>query len=150
MILETKNKKIKLVFTTKKIVNISNLLKGKDFEDLYFQSMNENDLDALSKIIFTFAEDEAGLKSFKSSEEVYDFIDDYKKENNKTYQDIFNEMAGIINDEGFFKNKMSKKQIQDKILNPLSGINMNEIIKLSTEKAITKMTQDEVLKGSMT
>lgn len=150
MILETKNKKIKLVFTTKKIVNISNLLKGKDFEDLYFQSMNENDLDALSKIIFTFAEDEAGLKSFKSSEEVYDFIDDYKKENNKTYQDIFNEMAGIINDEGFFKNKMSKKQLQDKILNPLSGINMNEIIKLSTEKAITRMTQDEVLKGSMT
>lgn len=149
MILETKNKKINLVFTTRKIVNVSNILKGKNFEDLYFGAMNENDLDALSKIIFAFAEDEAGLKSFKSSDEVYDFIDDYKQENNKTYQDIFNEMAGIINDEGFFKTKMNKEQLQEKISNPLSGIDMNEVIKSSAEKAITKVAQEEVFKGYM-
>lgn len=149
MILETKNKKINLVFTTRKIVNISNILKGKDFEDLYFKAMNENDLDALSKIIFTFAEDEAGIKSFKSSEEVYDFIDDYKQENKKTYQDIFNEIAGIINDEGFFKTKMNKKQLQEKISNPLSGINMSEVIKTSAEKAISKVAEKEVFKGYM-
>lgn len=147
MILETKNKKINLIFTTRKVVNISNILKGKNFEDLYFKAMNENDLDALSKIIFVFAEDEAGLKSFKSSEEVYDFIDDYKQENNKTYQDIFNEMAGIINEEGFFKSKMNKKQLQEKTSNPLSGINMNEVIKSSAEKAISKVAEEEVFKG---
>ena len=149
MILETKNKKINLVFTTRKIVNISNILKGKNFEDLYFKAMNENDLDALSKIIFVFAEDEAGLKSFKTSEDVYDFIDDYKQEQNKTYQDIFNEMAGIINEEGFFKSKMNKKQLQEKTLNPLSGINMNEVIKSSAEKAISKVAEQEVFKGYM-
>ncbi len=147
MILETKNKKINLIFTTRKVVNISNILKGKNFEDLYFKAMNENDLDALSKIIFVFAEDEAGLKSFKSSEDVYDFIDDYKQENNKTYQDIFNEMAGIINEEGFFKSKMNKKQLQEKTSNPLSGINMNEVIKSSAEKAISKVAEEEVFKG---
>lgn len=149
MILETKNKKINLVFTTRKIVNISNILKGKNFEDLYFKAMNENDLDALSKIIFVFAEDEVGIKSFKTSEEVYDFIDDYKQENNKTYQDIFNEMAGIINEEGFFKIKMNKKQLQEKTSNPLSGINMNEVIKSSAEKAISKVAEEEVFKGYM-
>lgn len=149
MILETKNKKINLVFTTRKIVNISNILKGKNFEDLYFKAVNENDLDALSKIIFVFAEDEAGLKSFKTSEDVYDFIDDYKQENNKTYQDIFNEMAGIINEEGFFKTKMNKKQLQEKTSNPLSGINMNEVIKSSAEKAISKVAEEEVFKGYM-
>lgn len=149
MILETKNKKINLVFTTRKIVNISNILKEKNFEDLYFKAMNENDLDALSKIIFVFAEDEAGLKSFKTSEDVYDFIDDYKQEQNKTYQDIFNEMAGIINEEGFFKNKMNKKQLQEKISNPLSGINMNEVIKSSAEKAISKVAEEEAFKGYM-
>ena len=149
MILETKNKKINLVFTTRKIVNISNILKGKNFEDLYFKAMNENDLDALSKIIFVFAEDEAGMKSFKTSEDVYDFIDDYKQENNKTYQDIFNEMAGIINEEGFFKSKMNKKQLQEKTSNPLSGINMNEVIKSSAEKAISKVAEEEVFKGYM-
>ena len=149
MILETKNKKINLVFTTRKIVNISNILKGKDFEDLYFKAMNENDLDALSKIIFTFAEDEAGVKSFKSSEEVYDFIDDYKQENQKTYKDIFNEMAEIINDEGFFKTTMNKKELQEKMSNPLSGINMSEVIKTSAEKAISKVAEEEVFKGYM-
>lgn len=149
MILETKNKKINLVFTTRKIVNISNILKEKNFEDLYFKAMNENDLDALSKIIFVFAEDEAGMKSFKTSEDVYDFIDDYKQEQNKTYQDIFNEMAGIINEEGFFKIKMNKKQLQEKISNPLSGINMNEVIKSSAEKAISKVAEEEVFKGYM-
>ena len=111
--------------------------------------MNENDLDALSKIIFIFAEDEAGLKSFKSSEDVYDFIDDYKQESGKTYQDIFKEMAGIINDEGFFNTKMNKKQLQEKTSNPLSGINMNEVIKSSAEKAISKVAQEEVFKGYM-
>lgn len=149
MIIETKNKKINLVFTTRKIVNITNILKEKNFEDLYFKAMNENDLDALSKIIFVFAEDETGLKSFKSSEDVYDFIDDYKQESRKTYQDIFNEMAGIINEEGFFKTKMNKKQLQEKTSNPLSGINMNEVIKSSAEKAISKVAQEEVFKGYM-
>lgn len=147
MQLTTKNKTINLVFTTRKIVNISNVLKGRNFEDLYFKAMNENDLDALSKIIYTFAEDEAGMKSFKSSEEVYDFMDDYKQENEKTYQDIFSEMAGAINEEGFFKTKMNKKDLVQKISNPLSGVNMEEIIKTSAEKAITKMTEQEISKG---
>lgn len=149
MIIETKNKKINLIFTTRKIVNVTNILKEKNFEELYFKAMNENDLDALSKIIFIFAEDEAGLKSFKSSEDVYDFIDDYKQESGKTYQDIFKEMAGIINDEGFFNTKMNKKQLQEKTSNPLSGINMNEVIKSSAEKAISKVAQEEVFKGYM-
>lgn len=147
MELITKNKKIILVFTTRKIVNISNTLKGKNFEDLYFKAMSENDLDALSKIIYTFAEDEAGVKSFKTSEEVYDFIDDYKEENEKTYEDIFNEVAVAINEEGFFKTKMKKKELQEKAMNPLSGLDMNNVIKQSAEKAITKIAEQEVFQG---
>lgn len=149
LILETKNKRINLVFTTRKIVTISNNLKEKNFEDLYFKAMNENDLDALSKIIYIFAEDEAGVKSFKTSEEVYDFIDDYKQEQGKSYEQVFTEVAGAINDEGFFKTKMSKKQFQEKTSNPLSGINMNDVIKSSAEKAITKVAETEVFKGYM-
>lgn len=147
MELITKNKKIILVFTTRKIVNISNVLKGKNFEDLYFKAMSENDLDALSKIIYTFAEDEVGVKSFKTSEEVYDFIDDYKEENEKTYEDIFNEVAVAINEEGFFKTKMKKKELQEKAMNPLSGLDMNDVIKQSAEKAITKIAEQEVFQG---
>lgn len=147
LIIGTQHKKINLVFTTRKIVSISNILQEKNFEDLYFKAMNENNLDALSKIIYNFAEDEAGLKAFKTSEEVYDFLDDYKQENNKTYQDIFSEIAVIINEEGFFKEKMNKKQLQEKMSNPLSGVDMNSVIKESAEKAIAKIAEQEVFQG---
>lgn len=147
MILETKNKKTNIVFTTRKLVTISNILKGKNFEELFFKVINENDLDALSKIIYTFGEDEAGMKSFKNFDEVYDFIDSYKEENNKTYQDIYMEMAGAINEEGFFVKKMNKKELQEKLLNPLSSLSMEDVIKTSAEKAISKVAEKEIFQG---
>ena len=147
MELITKNKKINLVFTTRKIVNISNILKGKNFEDLYFKAMNENDLDALSKIIYAFAEDEIGQKSFKTSEDVYEFIDDYKAENNKSYEEIFEDLAEVINEEGFFNKKMTKKELKVKMSNPLSSVNMNDVIKNSAEKAIAKVAEEQFSKG---
>ena len=96
MELGTKFKTIKLVFTTRKIVNITNILKGKNFEDLYFKVVNESNLDALSKIIYIFAEDEAGIKSFKTSEEVYEFLDDYKEETGKDVQVLLLQNHGIF------------------------------------------------------
>lgn len=45
MELVTRKKTINLVFTTRKIVNITNILKEKNFEDLYFKAVNENDLE---------------------------------------------------------------------------------------------------------
>lgn len=145
MELKTKFKTIKLVFTTRKIVNLTNILKGKNFEELYFKIVNESDLDSLSKIIYAFAEDEAGIKSFKSSDEVFDFIDDYKEENSKTYDDIFNEIAEAINEEGFFKSKMTKEKMEQKISNPLSKINTESIIKASAEKAVAQIVEKEIL-----
>lgn len=145
MELKTKFKTIKLVFTTRKIVNLTNILKGKNFEELYFKIVNESDLDSLSKIIYAFAEDEAGIKSFKSSDEVFDFIDDYKEENSKTYDDIFNEIAEAINEEGFFKSKMTKEEMEQKISNPLSKINTESIIKASAEKAVAQIVEKEIL-----
>jgi hypothetical protein len=147
MIFKTNNKEIRLVFSTRKIVTVSNLLKGKNFEELYFDAMNKNDLEALSKIIYTFAEDEAGIRSFKNFDEVYDFIDDYKEENKKTYEDVYMELAGAINDEGFFTKKMTKKELQSKISDPLSSIKMDEVIKSSAEKAITKVVEKEAFQG---
>ena len=147
MELKTKNKTIVLVFTTRKIVNISNILKGKNFEDLYFSAMNEGDLNALSKIIFTFAEDKNGVKAFNSSEDVYEFIDDYKAENNKSYEEIFEDLAKVINEEGFFNKKMTQKELKAKMSNPLSSVNMNDVIKSSAEKAIAKVAEEQFSKG---
>lgn len=143
MILETKNKTINLVLKTRKIVEIANALKNRNFEDAYFKAVQNNDLDALSKIIYTLAEDNEGKHSFNSSSEVYDFIDDYKKEKGKTYQAIFEELTEVINEEGFFTKKMTKKQLTEMISNPLSGTNMNELVQKSAEKAISKIAEEQ-------
>ena len=143
MILETKNKKINLVLRTRKIADIAKKLDGKNFEDVYFKAMNEFDLEALSKIIFTLAENEDKTNSFKSNADVYDFIDEYMEENKKTYKDIFTEIAEDINKEGFFNSKMTKEQLKDKMSSPLSSMNMNEVIKNSAEKAIAKVAEQE-------
>lgn len=143
MILETKNKKINLVLRTRKIADVAKKLEGKNFEDVYFKAMSEFDLDALSKIIFTLAENEDKTNTFKNSSEVYDFIDDYMAENNKTYKNIFEEIAEDINEEGFFNSKMSKKELKDKISNPLSSMNMNDVIRNSAEKAITRVAEEQ-------
>lgn len=143
MILETKNKTINLVLKTRKIVEIANTLKNKNFEDAYFKAVQSNDLDALSKIIYTLAEDKEGKHSFNNSAEVYDFIDDYKKEQAKTYADMFEVLTEVINEEGFFTKKMTKKQLADMISNPLSGTNMNELVQKSAEKAISKIAEEQ-------
>lgn len=143
MILETKNKKINLVLRTRKIADVAKKLEGKNFEDVYFKAMSEFDLDALSKIIFTLAENEDKTNAFKNSSEVYDFIDDYMAENNKTYKNIFEEIAEDINEEVFFNSKMSKKELKDKISNPLSSMNMNDVIRNSAEKAITRVAEEQ-------
>ena len=143
MILETKNKKINLVLRTRKIADVSKTLEGKNLEDVYFKAMSQIELDALSKIIFTLAENEDKTNAFKNSSEVYDFIDDYMAENNKTYKNIFEEIAEDINEEGFFNSKMSKKELKDKISNPLSSMNMNDVIRNSAEKAITRVAEEQ-------
>ena len=143
MILETNNKKINLVLRTRKIADIAKKLEGKNFEDIYFKAMSEFDLDALSKIIYTLAETDDKANAFKNSTEVYDFIDDYMAENNKTYKDIFEEIAEAINEEGFFNSKMTKAQLKEKMSSPLSSMNMNELIKNSAEKAIAKVAEQE-------
>ena len=144
MELKTNYKTINLVFTTKKIVNISKILGNRNFEELFFRVMNENDVEALAQIIFVFAEDETGLKSFKNIDEVYDFIDDLISEGKKSYGDVYMEVAGAINDEGFFKKKMTKKEILEKTSNPLSSINVKEIVKNSAERAIGKVVQEQI------
>lgn len=143
MLLETKNKKINLVSRTRKIADIAKRLEGKNFEDVYFKAMKEFDIEALSKIIFILAENEDKTNAFKDILDVYDFIDDYMAENNKTYKDIFEEIAKDINEEGFFNMKMTEEQIQKRISDPLSSMNMDELIKNSAEKAIAKVAAEE-------
>lgn len=142
MIIETKNKNINLVLKTRKIVEVANLLKNKNFEEAFTKAYSDLDIEALSKIMFKLAENEEGKNAFVSSDEVYDFIDECRTEN-ITINDLYSKIAEALNEEGFFKRKMSKKELAEMTSNPLSVINMNELVKKSAESAITKMAERE-------
>lgn len=144
LVLSIKDKKVNLVFRTRTIVIASQLLNGSNFEDLYFKAMSKLDIEALSKVIFAFAEDENGERSFKSVEEVYDFLDEYKSDTKKSYMDIFIEIAKVINDEGFFMKKLTKKELEDKISNPLLNIDMEKLTERSLEKAMSNLAEQEI------
>ena len=144
MELKTKLQKVNLVYRTRKIVNIAKLLDGKNFEELYFNALTENNVEALSNMILAFAEDpENGASAFKNIDEVFDFLDDYMEENKKTYQDIFKDLAESINNAGFFNKKMTKEELTTKAETHLS-IDMNKIIQSSAEKAIQQVAENEM------
>lgn len=140
MIIETKNRTINLVLKTRKIVDIANLLKNKNFEKAFVEAYSELDAEVLSKIIFKLAENEDGESTFKTSSEVYDFMDECRVEGIKI-NDLYGKVAEALNEEGFFKKKMSKKELKEMTSNPLSTMNMNELIRKSTEIAVNKMTE---------
>lgn len=143
MILETNKKTVNLVLRTRKIVAIANTLKNKKFEEAFFTALRECDLEALSKIIYALAENEGDKKPFNNSEEVYDFIDEYKAEKGKTYEDIYNEIAKAINEEGFFKVKMTEEELKARAEDLMSSVNLEDIIKTASEKAVTGAIQEE-------
>ena len=142
MIIETKNKKINLVLKTRKIVDIANLLKNKNFEEVFTKAYSILDMEALSKIIFKLAENEDEKSVFTSSEEVYDFIDDCRKEG-ITISDLYSKIAEALNEEGFFKKKMSKKELKEVTSNPLLTMNMNDLIQKSTESVVSKIAEKQ-------
>ena len=143
MIIETKNKTINLVLKTRKIVDIANLLKNKNFEEAFTRAYSICDREALSKIIFKLAENEDGKSTFMTSNEVYDFMDDCRLEG-ITANDLYEKIVEALNDEGFFKKKMSKKELKEMTSNPLSTMNMNDLVQKSAESAMSKIAEKQL------
>lgn len=144
MIIETKNRNINLVLKTRKIVEIANLLKNKNFEEVFKKTYSILDMEALSKIIFKLAENDEGKNVFVSSDEVYDFIDECRIEG-ISVSDLYGKIAEALNEEGFFKKRMTKKELKEMMSNPLSETDMNELVQKSAEKVINKITEEQIL-----
>lgn len=142
MIIETKNKTINLVLKTRKIVDIANLLKNKNFEEAFIKAYSILDMEALSKIIFKISELESGENAFTNSDEVYDFIDECRKEG-MTIKNLYEKIAEALNDEGFFKKKMTKKELKEIATNPLSTLNLDKIVEKSAENVVGKIMEQE-------
>ena len=144
MIIETKNKTINLVLKTRKIVDIANLLKNKNFEEVFIKAYSILDIEALSKIIFKLAENENGESAFTSSSEVYDFMDDCRTEG-ITISELYAKIAEALNDEGFFKKKMSKKELKEITSNPLLTMNTDKLLEKAVENAANRVVEKEIM-----
>ncbi len=144
MIIETKNKTINLVLKTRKIVDIANLLNNKNFEEAFTKSYSILDPEALSKIIFKLAENENGESSFTKSSDVYEFIDDCRAEG-IIISDLYSKIAEALNDEGFFKKKMSKKELKEMTSNPLLTMNTDRLLEKAVENAANKVVEKEIM-----
>ena len=144
MIIETKNKTINLVLKTRKIVEIANLLKNKNFEEAFTKAYSVLDMEALSKIIFKLAENENGESSFTKSSDVYDFIDDCRAEG-IIISDLYSKIAEALNDEGFFKKKMSKKELKEMTSNPLLTMNTDKLLEKAVENVANKVVEKEIM-----
>ena len=144
MIIETKNKTINLVLKTRKIVDIANLLNNKNFEEAFTKAYSILDPEALSKIIFKLAENENGESSFTKSSDVYDFMDDCRAEG-KIISELYAKIAEALNDEGFFKKKMSKKELKEMTSNPLLTMNTDKLLEKAVENVANKVVEKEIM-----
>lgn len=144
MIIETKNKTINLVLKTRKIVDIANLLKNKNFEEVFIKAYSILDIEALSKIIFKLAENENGESAFTSSSEVYEFMDDCRAEG-ITISELYVKIAEALNNEGFFKKKMNKKELKEITLNPLLTMNTDKLLEKAVENAANRVVEKEIM-----
>jgi hypothetical protein len=142
MIIEIKNKKVNLVLKTRKIVEIAKLLKNKNFEEAFVKAYSILDAETLCTLIYKLAETEDGFALFKNTDEVYDFIDECRVEGLNA-NELYKRIAEVLNEEGFFKKKMSKKELENLTSNPLSTINMNELVQKSAENAMSKIAEQQ-------
>lgn len=143
MIMNTQNLNVELRLTTRKIISLTDKFKGKNLGDIYFKISNDCNERALAEIIMAFGEVEGKNPFSGDINKVYDFIDAYKKENNKSYEQIYSEIAEVINDEGFFSKKMTKEELKSAMNNPLASINMEETMKQVVNKVATDVATEE-------
>lgn len=143
MIMNTQKLQVELRLTTRRIVNFTERNKGKNLGDIYFKSSNNCNEKFLAEFILMFGELEEKSPFNGDINRVYDFIDDYKKENNKTYEQIYIEIAEVINDEGFFSKKMTKEELKQLMNNPMSSINLEDTMREVVNKVATEVATEE-------
>ena len=60
-----------------------------------------------------------------------------------TINNIYEKISEALNEEGFFKKKMNKKELKEMMSNPLLTTDMDKLVQKSAENAITQMAEKE-------
>lgn len=143
IVLKKEDKEFKLVPRTRKVIELTEKLKTNNLNDLIFKGFNECNIKVLAELIKTFAEYEDGKTVFSSVNVVFDFIDEWRSENEKSYTDLYKEVIGVVNDMGFFKEKMTQEQLSQMMENPALTIDIQKVVTESAQKAIQEIAEEE-------
>ena len=138
--------KIKLSFTMKKIVEMTNKNKGKSFKDLFFMNMAETNFEFLANVILAFFDknESENVNLNNDLNVVYDVMQKYvESKEDYDYEKLYSDIAEAINDKSFFGKKMSKEELLKETSNPLMGIDINQLVKDSAGSAIKEVAHEE-------
>ena len=143
MILETEKKTITLQFKNRLVALLEERLQCKDLRTFLFQEANNAKLRTLAMCILTLTE-----KEFKSLNEVYDFLDDYQQEHEKTVFDLYQNLILAMNDRYFFKEKLPEEELKKMAQDPMAGFDMGEIM-ASAAKTVATDVAGQALAASV-
>lgn len=143
MILKFNDKEFKLVPRTRKVIDLTKRLNTKNLNDLIFVSLSDGNIEVLAELIKAFAEYEDKTSVFGKIEDVYDFIDAWREESGKSYVELYGHIAEVVNEMGFFKNKMTKEELEKMLKDPIPVLNLQELISNSAQKAMDQIAQEE-------
>lgn len=131
MILKTEKKEVEIKLKIKDIIKLTKEYKSKNLHTIFFKSLIDGDLNFLTSLIQTFGyvEDE---KALKTETEACDFIDSYITETQKSIEEIYSELAEVINESGFFIKKMSKEEMK---------VQMSGVLDIDTDKLMKDMIE---------
>lgn len=134
MVLETEKKTITLQLKNRLVALLEERLQCKDLRTFLFQEANNAKIKTLALCLLTLTE-----KEFKNINEVYDFLDDYQQEQEKTIFQLYQDLILELNNRYFFKEKLSEEELAELSQNPMMGFDMGEIMKAATEAVATDM-----------
>lgn len=148
MILRIKNdkeevKEYSFTATMKKIVALNKKFKVQNIRDAFFKAFNDINFEFLAEVLLTFADDDTKKELNGDSNKVYDLMENYVSQSETDYESLFKLVAEEINDKSFFGKKMTKKELEEQLENPLAGFDINEIMNRTTEKVIGDVVAEE-------
>ena len=132
MILETEKKTVTLQLKNRLVALLEERLQCKDLRTFLFQEANNAKLRTFAMCLLTLTE-----KEFKNINEVYDFLDDYQQELEKTFFELYQDLILDMNDRYFFKEKLSEEELKKMAQDPMVGLDMGEIMASAAKTAAT-------------
>ncbi|HCA28909.1 MAG TPA: hypothetical protein DEP23_04725 [Ruminococcaceae bacterium] len=134
MIITANGKEIELRFKTRLMERFEERFGIKDYMKFWKEAANGPSLKVLEIALVTFSDG-----AIKDVSAAADFIDEYTAQDGKTVYTLYGEIIQGINDNGFFKGKLTADELKAEMESPI--LDMTEIV----NKALSDVSKEYVV-----